>query len=146
MRGGRWGRSGRNPLCNVAADGGEIAMVAVAERRRFGFSQRARGDETTDIGALLLGDGRDAGQRLAVDARWVADDEDLGMARQGKIAALNTSGVGDSVPYLVSSDEGPLWACDSTKFELSRALRAKIISHSSCSLVAISASAAAWAR
>jgi hypothetical protein len=86
-------------------------MVAVAERRRFGFSQRARGDETTDIGTLLLGDGRHAGQRLAVDARCrrrVADDEDLGMARQVKIAALNTSGVGDSVPYLVSSDEGPL--------------------------------------
>jgi len=46
-------------------DDRQVAFVAIAERRRCGSAGEPRAQEARDIGALLLGDGRQAGQRPA---------------------------------------------------------------------------------
>ena len=50
----------------LAADGGERAEVAIAERRRAVLLSSARPQEPGDVLALLLGDGATPGQRLAL--------------------------------------------------------------------------------
>ena len=51
------------------ADGRHGAVVAIAERRRRGAAGEPRAQHARDVGALLLGDRREAGQRLAVAHR-----------------------------------------------------------------------------
>ena len=67
----------------------------VAERRRRGRAAEPRADDLGDIGALLLGGGRDAGNRLPIrakDNRRVADRENLGMSRDRQVGfSLETS-------------------------------------------------------
>ena len=61
----------KRPICDdgaLAPDGGERAEVAIAERRRPALPFCARDQQIGDVLALLLGDRRDAGQRLAVCA------------------------------------------------------------------------------
>jgi hypothetical protein len=71
----------------AAADGREAAEIAINER-----CDRAAGQlcalNTSNVRALLLGDRREAGQRLAIRSsqrRSVANDEDLGMAGQRQV-------------------------------------------------------------
>ncbi len=89
----RSGSNGRAEVDHgrVAADGGEVAVVAVAE----GLGRLAR-DAAQDVrgrgAAHLLGTGRDAGHRrrlfaglVAHRGRQVADHADVGMARQAQV-------------------------------------------------------------
>ena len=64
----------------LAADGGEIAVVDIAERLVERLPAQARQRSPRGVGALLLGDRRDARQRLAVGVVHrgaIADDEDV---------------------------------------------------------------------
>src|SRR5918992_1936151 len=72
-----------------AADGGEVAFVAVAERRRSAALQ-AGADGLRGVASLLHGDGRDAGESdgravAAAGADHVAEREDLGMAGESEV-------------------------------------------------------------
>ena len=72
-----------------AADGGQVALVAVPERRR-GAALQAGADGLRRVAPLLHGDRRDAGEGdrravAAADADHVAEREDLGMAGQGEV-------------------------------------------------------------
>src|SRR6266699_440721 len=70
-----------------AADRGEVAEVAVAERRRRPLAGDAGGDDTGDIGALLLGDRRDAGERTVrtLNLSGVANHKDLRVVWEAQI-------------------------------------------------------------
>src|SRR5215831_17223045 len=67
----------------VAADGGEVALVAVAERRRLIGPGEPRRDQAADITTHLLRGRRNAGHGAAVRPgrrRGVADRKDVRMA------------------------------------------------------------------
>src|ERR1700674_1951014 len=71
----------------LAPDGGEVAVVAIAEGRRRRPAREPRRDQLADVGALLLRHRRDTRQRLAALAHvcGVADDEDFRMTRERQI-------------------------------------------------------------
>src|SRR5205807_4383926 len=70
-----------------AADRGEVAEVAVTERRRRPLAGNAGGDDTGDIGALLLGDRRDAGECTlrTLNLSGVANNKDLRVVWEAQI-------------------------------------------------------------
>src|SRR6516164_9732422 len=75
--------------CLVTTDCGEVAEIAITERPRGRFARQPRGDDASDIGALLLGDRRHAGQRAAGSGSLsgVADHKDLGVSGQCQVDA-----------------------------------------------------------
>src|SRR6185437_10075015 len=70
------------------ADRRQIALVPVAERRGRGRAAKPGADDVRDIDPLLLGRGRDAGNRppvLPEDNGRIADGENLRMPRDGQV-------------------------------------------------------------
>ena len=73
-----------------AANGGEVAEVAVAEGLVEAPARQAGANESGDVLALLLGHRRDAGKwapRTPLDARGVADDEDVRQSHDREVGA-----------------------------------------------------------
>ena len=73
----------------------KISVITVAERRRRWLPAQARADDSGDIGAFLLGDGSNTGQRAvsALGKRGVADDENFGMPGYAQIGSHRYSAV-----------------------------------------------------
>src|SRR6516225_12322521 len=73
----------------VTTDCGEVGEIAITERPRGRFARQPRGDDASDIGALLLGDRRDAGQRTAGPGNLsrIADHKDFRVSGQCQVRA-----------------------------------------------------------
>src|SRR4029077_14117779 len=70
------------------ADRGEVASMLIMEGQRRGCAAEPGPDDVGDVGPLLLGGWRDAGNLLPIwteDNRCVADRENLRMVRDGQV-------------------------------------------------------------
>src|SRR5690606_13173218 len=87
------------------ADGGEVAIVLVAENARRIVAGKSRPDGCRDMPALLLGcrcNARNETCLLPFDMGGVADGEDVRMAWHGEV------GLHDQPPGTVGRDANPI--------------------------------------